>query len=116
MSDANKPKRNALTAKQAFDLMNYIQFSYAQSRVDDCAFAAMATERLGFPVTGAMLHNYRSQLEIPNNRVVLAEERKAKEEADRAATPTTVLARLDRLESALLDLIKVVKKLDARGG
>jgi hypothetical protein len=66
---AHKDKivRNVLSAKQTFLLTCLAQAEYSkQPNPEDAAFAVLATERLGFPVTKHNVQGCRNTLDIPH--------------------------------------------------
>lgn len=66
-ANAGKIARNVLSAKQTFVLTNLVQAEYVkQPNPDDAAFAALASERLGFPVTKNNVVGAREILDIPH--------------------------------------------------
>jgi hypothetical protein len=58
--------RNQLTRLQAHRLYSLLETHYVEKRVDDPAFAAYASDALGFPVTVANVANAREELKIPS--------------------------------------------------
>ena len=59
--------RNVLSAKQTFALTNLVAAEYVkQPNPSDEAFAALASERLGFTITKANVEGCRNTLDIPS--------------------------------------------------
>jgi hypothetical protein len=93
---------NRLAGVRMFELMQYVQTYYAASQLHDTAFAAQASEALGFPVTAGNVQGARYAFGIEATLTAKARER---------AEPRS---KLDRLEAALLATEAKLTALEAR--
>lgn len=65
--ETGKRANNTLSAGLMFRLMEYVKAHYTESQKTDAAFAEIAAETLGFPVTEGNVGGARRALEIQSN-------------------------------------------------
>ena len=68
----NTIKRTARkpTARESFQLGELVREGYSESGLTDIAFAALASEKLGFPVSPSSVGTARNIFGLPSNRDV----------------------------------------------
>lgn len=91
-----------LNKMQSFNLMKLVQESYTASNLADAAFAALATERLGFTVNDSHIKGSRYALKIESNVTMggAVRQRHAQYED-----------RISQLESQVVELDAKIKQL-----
>lgn len=96
---------NNLTLADSFRLMTLLTAEYVSSGKTDWDFAVYATEKLGIKLNKDHIRNRRVSLNIPNNRVVAAAEKKALNKGK-------IVDRITALETAVLVLLERIEVLE----
>lgn len=89
----SKKVRDVLPGKIRFKLMTEIQEQYATMGVTDEEFVKHAIIAVGYPINANHVMHARQLLEIPSTK-------------NKALVPSTIVARLQKLETEFADLLK----------
>ena len=104
----NAPKQvNRLSAREMYQLTEFVREHYVKSALYDTDFATKATTDLGFTVSDSSVRTARETLGLPSNRDV--------ERATRASPDTSALsAQIAKLESAVQAQAERLAKLETQ--
>lgn len=90
-----KHRKSSLSMSDNIRLVKFIEAEHKNQNKGDYEFAKLATETLGFNVTGAMVQKRRAALGIPATKEIIYEQIQ-KQKAERAAEAAR--KRMERLE------------------